>query len=107
MVHRYCRSFIGYTGYLIIFESLGAAEYLEREKDSPVRREYVDGQTYAMAGTSDRHNRIALNLASRLNDLLNGGPGEVFIADMKIIVDPVMYYYPDVVVTCDPPGGDP
>jgi Uma2 family endonuclease len=83
------------------------AEYLASEKDSPVRHEYVDGQMYAMAGASDRHNRIALNLASRLNDHLNGGPCEVFIADMKVIVDPVVYYYPDVAVTCDPPGGDP
>ena len=83
------------------------AEYLEREKDSPVRHEYVDGQIYAMAGASARHNRIALNLASRLDDHLNGGPCEVFIADMKVIVDPAVYYYPDVVVTCDPPGGDP
>ncbi len=83
------------------------AEYLDSEKDSPVRHEYVDGQMYAMASASDRHNRIALNLASRLNDHLNSGPCEVFIAAMKVIVDPVVYYYPDVVVTCDPPSGDP
>ena len=86
---------------------ISIAEYLAREKDSPVRHEYVDGQIYAMAGASARHNRIALNLASRLDDHLNGGPCEVFIADMKVIVDPAVYYYPDVVVTCDPPGGDP
>jgi Uma2 family endonuclease len=87
--------------------SISVAEYLEGEKDSPVRHEYVDGRLYAMAGASDRHNRIALNLASRLDGYLNGGPCEVFIADMKVIVDPAVYYYPDVVVTCDPPGGDP
>jgi len=86
---------------------ISVVEYLAHEKDSPVRHEYVDGQIYAMAGASDRHNRIALNLASRLNDHLNGGPCEVFIADMKVIVDPLVYYYPDVVVACDPPGGDP
>jgi len=86
---------------------ISVAEYLASEKDSPVRHEYVDGQMYAMAGASDRHNRIALNLASRLNDHLNGEPCEVFIADMKVVVDPVVYYYPDVVVTCDPPGSDP
>ena len=85
---------------------VSVAEYLASEKDSPVRHEYVDGQIYAMAGASDRHNRIALNLASRLNDHLDGGPCEVFIADMKVIVDPAVYYYPDVVVTCDPPGSD-
>lgn len=51
--------------------------------------------------------RIALNLASRLNDHLSSGPCEVFIAAMKVIVDPVVSYYPDVVVTRDPPDGDP
>jgi len=86
---------------------ISVVEYLANEKASPVRHEYVDGQMYAMAGASDRHNRIALNLASRLNDHLNGGPCEVFIADMKVTVDPLVYYYPDVVVTCDPPGSDP
>ena len=86
---------------------ISIAEYLDSEKDSPVRHEYVDGQLYAMAGASDRHNRIALNLASRLDGHLNGGPCEVFIAEMKVLVDPAVYYYPDVVVTCDPPGGDP
>jgi len=86
---------------------ISVAEYLANEKASPVRHEYVDGQMYAMAGASDRHNRIALNLASRLNDHLNGGPCEVFIADMKVTVDPLVYYYPDVVVTCDPPRSDP
>src|SRR5438477_13200123 len=83
------------------------AEYLASEKDSTVRHEYVDGQMYAMAGASDRHNRIALNLASRLNDHLNGGPCEVFIADMKVSVDSVVYYYLYVVVTCYLPGSDP
>jgi Uma2 family endonuclease len=65
------------------------AEYLESEKESPVRHEYVDGQLYAMAGASDRHNRIALNLASRFNNHLDGGPCEVFIVDMKLTSDTI------------------
>ncbi len=87
--------------------SLSVAEYLEGEKDAPVRHEYVAGQAYAMAGASARHNRIALNIAGRLNDLLGGGECEAFMADMKVSVAPDLYYYPDVVVTCDPPGADP
>jgi Uma2 family endonuclease len=86
---------------------LSVAEYLAGEKESPVRYEYVDGQVYAMAGASDRHNRIALNLSSRLNDRTGDGPCETFMSDMKVKVDPVLYYYPDVMVACDPPGGDP
>ena len=82
-------------------------DYLEGEKDSPIRHEYVDGYVYAMAGASDRHNRAALNLASRLNEHLVDGPGEVFISDMKVRVTPTTYYYPDVVVCCDSPPPDP
>src|SRR5438093_771069 len=85
---------------------LSVEEYLEGEKDSPVRHEYVDGQVYAMAGASDRHNLIAGTLYSRLLDHLGGGLCQPFISDMKVLVDPVVYYYPDVVVACDPPGGD-
>jgi Uma2 family endonuclease len=85
---------------------LSVADYLAGERDVDVRHEYVDGQVYAMAGTSDRHNRIALNIASRLNDRLVDDECEAFMSDMKIMVSPVLYYYPDVIVTCDQPGGD-
>src|SRR5215210_4129937 len=88
-------------------QSLSVGGYLEGERDSEVRHEYVAGQAYAMAGASARHNRIALNIAGRLNDHLAGGECEAFMADMKIRVAPDLFYYPDVVVTCDPPGGDP
>jgi Uma2 family endonuclease len=86
---------------------LSVAEYLEGEKDAAVRHEYVAGQAYAMAGASARHNRIAGNIFSRLNDLLDGAECEPFISGMKVRVAPDLVYYPDVVVTCDPPGGDP
>jgi Uma2 family endonuclease len=85
---------------------LSVAEYLAGEKDGAVRHEYVGGQVYAMAGASARHNRIAGNIFSRLNDHLDGEECEPFISDMKIRVTPDLFYYPDVVVTCDPPGSD-
>jgi Uma2 family endonuclease len=87
--------------------TLSIEEYLEGERDGEVRHEYVAGQAYAMAGASARHNRIALNIAGRLNDLLADGECETFMADMKVRVAPDLFYYPDVVVTCDPPGADP
>lgn len=87
--------------------SLSVAAYLAGERDGAVRHEYVSGQAYAMAGASARHNRIAGNIFARLNDHLDGAECEPFISDMKIRVAPDLFYYPDVVVTCDPPGGDP
>jgi Uma2 family endonuclease len=86
---------------------LSVEDYLEGEKDSPIRHEYVDGYIYAMAGESDRHNRASLNIASRLNEHLVDNPCEVFMSDMKLKVAPNVYYYPDVAVCCDSPPPDP
>ncbi|HSB09330.1 MAG TPA: Uma2 family endonuclease [Blastocatellia bacterium] len=87
-------------------QRLSVEEYLESERDSPVRHEYIDGQIFAMAGASDRHNRIAGNLYNRLDDHLGDGPCEPFISDMKVWVSESVFYYPDVVVACDGPGAD-
>ena len=76
-------------------------EYLAFEKTSPVKHEYVSGQLYAMAGTSKNHNRIALNLANSLNNRLKQLPCEAFALDIKVYVNPAVYYYPDVIVTCE------
>jgi Uma2 family endonuclease len=87
-------------------QRLSVAEYLEAEKDSPVRHEYIDGEIFAMAGASDRHNRIAGSFYNRLDNHLGDGPCEPFISDMKVWVSESVYYYPDVVVACDGPGAD-
>jgi len=87
--------------------TLSIEEYLEGERDGEVRHEYVAGQAYAMAGASARHNRIAGNIFTRLSVNLDGADCEPFISDMKVRVAPDLFYYPDVVVACDPPGADP
>ena len=81
---------------------LSVDEYLEGEKTSPIRHEYIAGQVYAMAGVSIRHNLIALNLASRLRVHLRGGPCRVFISDVKARIEALdLFYYPDVMVSCE------
>jgi Uma2 family endonuclease len=77
-------------------------EYLEFEKTSPVRHEYVDGEIYAMAGESKNHNRIAGRIFSILDQHLAGSRCEAFIENVKVKVSLSLYYYPDVVVTCAP-----
>jgi Uma2 family endonuclease len=80
-------------------------EYLEGERDSQLRHEYVEGHVYAMAGASDDHNRIAGNIFSFLHAALRGKPCEPFMNDMKARIPPQLasaFYYPDVLVTCDP-----
>ena len=81
-------------------------EYLELEKTSEIRHEYLGGQVFAMSGGSKEHNLIAGNIYSRFRSHLRGGSCSVFMADMKVNIKPIsqnknIYYYPDVVVTCD------
>ena len=87
-------------------EFITIEDYLEGEKDSPIRHEYVHGHVFAMAGASDHHNIIAGTIYSSLLNSPSAGPCRPFISDMKLGVDANTYYYPDVVVACDPPGGD-
>jgi len=77
-------------------------DYLDGERRSQLRHEYVAGQVYAMAGASERHNRIALNLAFQLRTAARGGSCGVFMSDMKIRVrQGERFYYPDVALVCD------
>lgn len=87
--------------------TLTLEQYLEFEKTSDIKHEYVGGELYAFAGASDRHNRIALNIASSLLGATRGGPCQVFASDVKCQVAEDTIYYPDVMVTCDPRDSDP
>jgi Uma2 family endonuclease len=84
-------------------------DYLEGELRSQSRHEYVGGVVYAMAGTSDVHNTISLNLASSLRTHLRTKSCQVFMADVKLrmrVLEDDLFYYPDVMVTCDPRNTD-
>ncbi|WP_375479653.1 Uma2 family endonuclease [uncultured Nostoc sp.] len=78
-------------------------EYLQIEEQSNIKHEYINGYIYAMAGALDIHVTIALNLASLLRNHLRGSGRRVYIADMKARIESLnRFYYPDVMVTCDP-----
>jgi Uma2 family endonuclease len=76
--------------------------YLEAEKTSPVKHEYHNGEIAAMAGASDEHVTISINLTSLLRDHLRGSDCRVYGSDMKVQIDVINhFYYPDVMVSCD------
>ncbi|MBX2865811.1 MAG: Uma2 family endonuclease [Leptolyngbyaceae cyanobacterium MAG.088] len=77
-------------------------DYLEAEKSSLVKHEYHDGNVYAMAGASDEHVTIGINITSLLRSALRGRNCRTYGSDMKVQIDAVNhYYYPDVMVSCD------
>ncbi len=79
---------------------LTAAEYLEGEKASSERHEFVDGEVYSMSGASKRHNRIVRSLLEKFERELKKGC-EAFFTDVKVRIAHLnRFYYSDLVVVC-------
>jgi Uma2 family endonuclease len=85
-------------------------DYLSDELLSHTKHEYIDGQVYAMAGASKNHERIAGNIFRGLGNNLQQKKSscEVFSSDIKVRIadNNIAYFYPDVMVTCDPDDND-
>ena len=75
------------------------ADYLASERIAQEKHEYAAGQVFAMSGASIRHNQISGNAYLALRAKAKGC--RVTIADVKFKGDKV-YYYPDVMVVCEP-----
>ena len=80
-------------------------DYLAGEQDGQVRHEYIDGVVYAMTGASRRHGLVCVNLAAKLRPLLQHTTCQLFASDMKVRLEihgKTLFYYPDLVLSCDP-----
>ncbi|MDQ3012656.1 MAG: Uma2 family endonuclease [Acidobacteriota bacterium] len=87
-------------------------EYLEFERNSDERHEYLDGHLILMAGESDEHGDISANLVGLLVSQLRGKPCRARTKDTKVRSGPRptmlrrtkgLYSYPDIVVICGEP----
>lgn len=87
-------------------------EYLAFEREAEVRHEYIDGEIYEMAGESDEHGDISVNLVRELSAALRGKPCKVKVKDTKVRSGPMpirkgrskgLFSYPDIVVICGTP----
>jgi Uma2 family endonuclease len=76
-------------------------DYLNYERGSTVRHEWVGGQMWMMTGGSGHHNRISGRLFAALLPVADTTGCRVYIADMKVVTD-TFAYYPDVMVVCEP-----
>jgi len=90
-----------------IIDRLSPSEYLQQERDAEQRHEYLDGEIVAMAVGSRAHNLLATRVARLLGNHLEGSGCRVYQSDMKVRVERAnRFYYPDVMVCCDPLGPD-
>ena len=78
-----------------------AEEYLALEIQSEIRHEYYQGDLYAMAGASLPHNRIIRNGIIAIQQRINSGQCETFVAGALLKVSDAYYFYPDLIVSCD------
>jgi len=87
-------------------------EYLEFERNSDERHEYLDGHLILMAGESGEHGDISANLMGSLVSQLRGKSCRARTKDTKVRSGPRpttlrrtkgLYSYPDIVVICGEP----
>ncbi|HMV49878.1 MAG TPA: Uma2 family endonuclease [Blastocatellia bacterium] len=87
-------------------------QYLDFERNSDERHEYLDGHLILMAGESDDHGDISANLVVAIGSQLRGKPCRVRTKDTKVRSGPRprpshntkgLYSYPDLVVICGEP----
>lgn len=86
-------------------------EYLALERAAAERHEYLEGYVYAMAGESDAHGDICMNLSWIIGPQLRGTPCRGRIANTKVLSGPKplsprsrkgLFSYPDFFVVCGP-----
>lgn len=82
--------------------SLPVEDFLELERESTVRHEYVGGQIFAFAGATEAHNLIATNLITALATAARGTQCRVYPSDMLLRAAEQVFYYPDIMVVCEP-----
>ena len=87
-------------------QRMSVADYLIVEKRTKLRYEYVDGEIYAMAGGSARHNKLAMNLSGHAWQSRSSHGCQICSQGMKLHVPTRnSYYYPDVMGSCESDDG--
>ena len=86
----------------VLQNHLSIEQYLQWEEQQEEKHEYVNGMIYAMAGATENHVSITANFTAIILSHLRGNQCKVLSSDMKVnIAVKNIYYYPDILVTCD------
>jgi Uma2 family endonuclease len=88
-------------------ENLGMSEeeYLDFERESETKHEFLNGYIYAMAGASRKHNLLCVSTTSILYNQLLDKPCEIYPSDMRVkaVASDKLYTYPDISIVCGEP----
>lgn len=85
----------------ILEKRLTVEEYLEFERHSESRHEYVDGVLRAMAGETLQHDDIVLNVIETLRPIARAKNCRLHATNIQTRVSGTRYRYPDIVVSCE------
>jgi Uma2 family endonuclease len=84
-------------------QRMSAEEYLEWEREQLDKHEFHDGEVFAMAGGSPRHNRLAAKILIQLSAATLEQGCYAQSSDQRIAAKPHKHYvYADVVLICGP-----
>lgn len=84
------------------------AEYYRLEEEATYKSDFYNGEIFAMAGGSEAHSLICVNLAGELRNALKGKPCAVYDPNMRLLVKATgLRTYPDASVYCAPRDIDP
>jgi Uma2 family endonuclease len=79
-------------------------EYLDLERESETKHEYVDGRIIAMARASANHGLIMFGVGGALRQQLRGRGCYVYPSDLRVRIDALrIFTYPDISVACGTP----
>ncbi len=76
-------------------------EYLEIERKAEYKSDYLNGEMFALAGTSKEHSIITINITRILGNELLGKRCQVFDSNLRVkVTETGLYVYPDLTVVC-------
>jgi Uma2 family endonuclease len=81
-------------------------EFVDWEQRQELKHEFVDGRTVAMAGGTEAHNTIRVNLITASSPKLRGSPCRPFPSDMLVRTGSGRGRYPDMTIDCGPRRDD-
>ena len=79
-------------------------EYLEAERVSETKHEYIGGRTKPMVGASMRHNQIVSNLIIAIGSRVDRKAFCIFPSDMRLLIEASgVFTYPDISIVSGKP----